>query len=485
MKQQKHRTKILSFVLSVLMLLGVPLPAFAEAAVENAIEEAQNQPVLMTDKLTETETYWQNADGSITYEESLTPIRYQDEKGNWHDIVNDIVQVDKSEESKDAFKNDSYDYRSESSKAWVLLDENIRNSAPIKLQFGAYTLTSRPVWGNLPIPDNTDESLQEKADPIATETPQLADGTLEDTEGDEQEGTEEQPTPSPTLHVETAPQSVKQNQAVKSEELESRISFIEKQKEQEEGAQRQRVPAANTDTEADPYTYSSEKEYEAVEYSNVFGAGTTLRLTPTNEGYKEDIILFERPEQASFSFELNVTGLVLELDENNVVWMKDAETEEVIGFLPQPYMEDSSILEEGVNDSTDIVVTLEEKENGRYLYTLTPSAEWLDAETTVYPVKIDPSASISGSNQKDKDVTDTGKPYTNAYQYLRVGRDTDGHKYRAYIQFTLPSNLTGSYVTAATLNTYQTYSGTSSPTFAVHRVNGSWTSAGITWSNQP
>ena len=107
MKQQKHRTKILSFVLSVLMLLGVPLPAFAEAAVENAIEEAQNQPVLMADKLTETETYWQNADGSITYESHLEPIRYQDEEGNWHDIVNDVVQVDKSAESTDAFKDDA------------------------------------------------------------------------------------------------------------------------------------------------------------------------------------------------------------------------------------------------------------------------------------------------------------------------------------------------------------------------------------------
>ena len=120
MKQQKHRTKILSFVLSVLMLLGVPLPAFAQAAVENAIEEAQNQPVLMTDKLTETETYWQNADGSITYESHLEPIRYQDEEGNWHDIVNDVVQVDKSAESTDAFKDEPYDYRSESSKNWVL-----------------------------------------------------------------------------------------------------------------------------------------------------------------------------------------------------------------------------------------------------------------------------------------------------------------------------------------------------------------------------
>ncbi|MBS6943500.1 MAG: hypothetical protein KH149_08350 [Clostridiales bacterium] len=81
MKQQKHRAKILSFILSLLMLLGVPLPAFAQAAVENAIEEAQNQPVLMTDKLTETETYWQNADGSVTYEQHLEPIRYQDEAG--------------------------------------------------------------------------------------------------------------------------------------------------------------------------------------------------------------------------------------------------------------------------------------------------------------------------------------------------------------------------------------------------------------------
>ena len=77
MKKRMRKVQIIAIVLSTLMLLNIPLPAFAEAAVENAIEEAQNQPVLMTDKLTETETYWQNADGSITYEESLTPIRYQ------------------------------------------------------------------------------------------------------------------------------------------------------------------------------------------------------------------------------------------------------------------------------------------------------------------------------------------------------------------------------------------------------------------------
>ena len=178
MKQQKHRTKILSFVLSVLMLLGVPLPAFAQAAVENAIEEAQNQPVLMTDKLTETETYWQNADGSITYESHLEPIRYQDEEGNWHDIVNDVVQVDKSAESTDAFKDEPYDYRSESSKNWVLFKSSMFEENPIKIQNGDSIAYIRPIR-TLPMPTTTpEESLEPSLTPEATlpvqptETPQ-------------------------------------------------------------------------------------------------------------------------------------------------------------------------------------------------------------------------------------------------------------------------------------------------------------------------
>ena len=106
MKTRTRKVQIIALVLSVLMLLNIPLPVLAEAAIENAIEEAQNQPVLIVDKLTETETYWQNADGSVTYEQHLEPIRYQDEAGNWHEIVNDIVQVDKSAESTDAFKEE-------------------------------------------------------------------------------------------------------------------------------------------------------------------------------------------------------------------------------------------------------------------------------------------------------------------------------------------------------------------------------------------
>ena len=109
MKNRVRKVQVIAFVLSVLILLQIPLPVLAEAAVENAIEEAQNQPVLMTDKLTETETYWQNADGTITYKQYLEPIRYKDENGNWQDICNNIIAV--SYTHLDVYKRQRQDMR--------------------------------------------------------------------------------------------------------------------------------------------------------------------------------------------------------------------------------------------------------------------------------------------------------------------------------------------------------------------------------------
>jgi len=395
MKQQKHRTKILSFVLSVLMLLGVPLPAFAQAAVENAIEEAQNQPVLMTDKLTETETYWQNADGSITYESHLEPIRYQDEEGNWHDIINDVVQVDKSAESEDPFKEEGYDYRSESSKSWVLLDEDIRSDAPIKIQRGLYGLAIKPLWNQ-----NADLQPQPTQENPATPTP-TPEPTVQTPETTPSPTlTEELPTQTPApIEPTQQPQAQETTQgrnakyAVSTQENlpkatederpeqdlpESKLSFnVKTEAEQPDTPGKktvQKAKAKKANEEHDPYTYSPELEYESVDYSNVFEEGVSLRLQPNNIGMKEDIILTEAPQSTAFSFELSVEGVVLELiEEDGVVLIKDQETLEKIGFIPQPFMVDSGIQEEYENISFDIGVALEDLGNGQYLYTLTPA----------------------------------------------------------------------------------------------------------------
>ena len=98
-----------------------------------------------------------------------------------------------------------------------------------------------------------------------------------------------------------------------------------------------------------------------MDYSNVFEEGVSLRLQPNNIGMKEDIILTEAPQSTAFSFELSVEGVVLELiEEDGVVLIKDQETLEKIGFIPQPVMVDSGIQEEYENISFDIGVALED-----------------------------------------------------------------------------------------------------------------------------
>ncbi len=493
MKQQKHRTKILSFVLSVLMLLGVPLPAFAEAAVENAIEEAQNQPVLMVDKLTETETYWQNADGSITYESHLEPIRYQDEEGNWHDIVNDVVQVDKSAESTDAFKNDVYDYRSESSKNWVLFKSSMFEDNPIKVQNGDRVVYIRPVR-TLPLPtakpeeplppsptQETTPSIQPTKTPQPTPEQTIPAESIEPTDTPQQETTEDTTVSQGSLrHAQQAAASSQEEQ-----QEESRLSFHLKEDEPEQQKAKRR---AQDEPAHDPYVYNPELEYQAVEYSNVFGNGMGLYLRPNNSGLKEDIVLQSRPSVDRFSFEIKIDKGVLEKQDNNEILWKDAETGEEYGYIPTPYMIDSGTREEYENISTDIEVLLEAKEGeeGVYLYTLVPSAAYLDDENTVYPVRIDPSIQLPRDGYVSDTYVSSGEPDDNfsSSQYIRVGHDTKNSIFRGIIYHTLP-NLTGRYIDSANLKLYQSYDGSTRPSIQTYRMYDDYKNVDVTWNTQP
>ena len=490
MKTRTRKVQIIALVLSVLMLLNIPLPVLAEAAIENAIEEAQNQPVLIVDKLTETETYWQNADGSVTYEQHLEPIRYQDEAGNWHEIVNDIVQVDKSAESTDAFKEEPYDYRSESSKNWVLFKSSMFEENPIKVQNGERVVYIRPVR-TLPLPTAKPEATLEPTPEAApslqpTETPQLTP-----------ENTTPQETPQPTdeLLENEAEDTVSQgalhnaqqtaNASLQEEQEESRLSFHLKEDEPEQQKAKRR---AQDETAYDPYVYNPELEYQAVEYSNVFGNGMGLYLCPNNSGLKEDIVLQSRPSVDRFSFEIKIDQGVLEKQDNNEILWKDAETGEEYGYIPTPYMIDSGTREEYENISTDIEVLLEakEEEQGVYLYTLVPSAAYLDDENTVYPVRIDPSIQLPRDGYVSDTYVSSGEPNRNfaSNQYIRVGHDTDNVLFRGIIYHTLP-NLTGRYIDSANLKLYQSYDGTTQPSIQTYRMYDDYKNVDVTWNTQP
>ena len=398
--------------------------------------QTNNSPdqVELVERRTENETFYQNADGSITYESHLEPIRYQDESGLWQDIDTDIVKIDKSETSTDLFKdNSNYSFRTKKGKQTLLLADDLKNEAPILLEFEYGSISSRPL-------------TTEDAAKLSSQVEKIVVESKTDT----------------------------------TEMSNSELSLVEKTKlEDTEKEEEVKVDSAE---------YNEDSNYCVAEYDNAFGEGTSLRLRPTSQGYKEDIELQSYPgKDVSYSYLISAEGVELVLGEQREVFIVDKESGEQVGYLTPPYMYDSSKYEEYEHESYDIDVSFQDLGNGTYLYTLTPDQDYLLDERTVYPVYIDPTTTISGpSSTYDSDVK-SSYPDSHFYltDHLRVGQDTSHAKYRTFIKFTLPGDLSGAYVKSATLGTYQAYSGSTQPPHALYKVTQNWTSSGITWNNQP
>ncbi len=124
------------------------------------------------------------------------------------------------------------------------------------------------------------------------------------------------------------------------------------------------------------------------DYQGVFGAGTTLRYTPTLSGVKEDVILDTYRGQNTFAFTLN-TGNLSVFEENGQYFIAEsAEAEEKI-LISETWVYDSADhFEKGTLTVTPVKA-------GLYLLTVGANVDFLTDESTVYPVYIDPTLTIS------------------------------------------------------------------------------------------
>lgn len=134
------------------------------------------------------------------------------------------------------------------------------------------------------------------------------------------------------------------------------------------------------------------KEYESFEYPGVFGKDTSLKYFLQLNGIKEEIILNQNIDQSAFSFLLKTKNCTPVLNEDGSVSLIDASNKEVQRFAA-PFAYDADYTA-GTNDAhycSDCVYTIEDKGDNQYILTVSVSSEWLNAESTVYPVTIDPS----------------------------------------------------------------------------------------------
>ncbi len=233
----------------------------------------------------------------------------------------------------------------------------------------------------------------------------------------------------------------------------------------------------------------------SVNYSGVFGRDISIEYSSILNGIKENIIIEKYNGKNTFDFVVNTNGLIPEKMEGDSIPLLDPETREMQMFIGQINAKDSYV---GNNENDEVHFTLynslklEAIDKNKSIYKLTVIVDkaFLESETTVYPVIVDPTINTGTSNMYDAPVY-SGYPNNNYYtnEYNMVGYH--GSSYKEAITY-IKLNTVSSYkyinpqkITSAYYNVYEGSGKTSSATINVYDTAGTWTDSSITYSNKP
>ncbi len=173
-------------------------------------------------------------------------------------------------------------------------------------------------------------------------------------------------------------------------------------------------------------------------YENIYD-GIDIEYILVGNNIKENIIVKEKQDSYTFSFELKLNKLSAELV-NGAILLSDIDSGEQVYKIPAPYMLDANNAY-----SNSVEYTLTQNSKWKYTLTVTASADWINASDRAFPVAIDPTIGV------DEDyITDYTYDASTTETTLKVG---NGNK--AYIELkTLPYLPKDSFVIAASLGLY-------------------------------
>lgn len=252
------------------------------------------------------------------------------------------------------------------------------------------------------------------------------------------------------------------------------------------------VASAQMDTDlsvTNPSKTHLTNQRSAVTYADVY-ADTDLRYDVIGNTLKESIILDALPTRTSFSFHMQADGLTAVLQEDNTVQFMAADADTPVFVIDPPYMVDSNNAY-----SDDITVSLTAATDG-WVYTLTPSREWLSDGDRAYPVTLDPTVS-SGQATGESIAAEAYKytPTTNrgSVATMRVGGiSVSGSVYesQSFVKVTMPdtTDYTDLQVVSAqlTLTYYAAGNTTANNTqINMYQVTELWDETTLTWNNRP
>ena len=151
--------------------------------------------------------------------------------------------------------------------------------------------------------------------------------------------------------------------------------------------------------------------------------GVDLEYVVNSCNIKENIIVKERADVYSYTFEIKLNNLEAVLCKDGSVAISDPSTDEIVYTIPKGYMFDAD------GEYSDAVeYTLTNGGNGKYSLTVTADAEWINDEERAFPVTIDPPITVNSNSQMTDTYIDSANLITTYYNAtsLKVGRTTSG-----------------------------------------------------------
>lgn len=157
---------------------------------------------------------------------------------------------------------------------------------------------------------------------------------------------------------------------------------------------------------------------DAVRYTDVFATGVDLEYISTNSGIKENIVIDEKMEIPEIKFTIITNNLTAECIDGTYIAFRGNNSDVIKYTISQPYIKDSS----GVNPiSLDNGYTLTQVKTNMYEVTMVLDEAFLEADSTVYPVIIDPMISIASDNFQDASVFSGTSTNYHSSQWNTVG----------------------------------------------------------------
>ena len=179
--------------------------------------------------------------------------------------------------------------------------------------------------------------------------------------------------------------------------------------------------------------------------------GVDLEYVVIGNSVKENLIVKERADSYSFSFDMRLNKLTAEMGESGEILLKDEKTGEEAYRIALPFMIDA----DGAV-STNVEYTLTQTKNKEYHITVTADAAWMNEDGRAFPVTIDPPIDVTTDAAVDAYVNEANPNASYGSGSLAPVGYLEEDAFRYYWKLSsLPTIPQNSIVTSSTVSLYQ------------------------------